>query len=258
MKRLVFFTLLLIIWAVQSGFSSPENAQLYNRANEHYTKKEYHEALELYTELVDRGVEHPSLYYNAANTYFKIGMIGHAVLNYERALLLKPFDRDIRANLQYVNNQLEDKIRPLYNEGAFRFFQEIVSLMRLKLTVYFELVLFTVLIVLLLSFLFAPNSRRQIRRALIVVGIVYIAILIGMIAQYSYDRRYPKGIILQEVLEVKSSPLAESETLFDLHEGIKFKLIEKRGEWIRLSIADGRQGWILQESVALIRSHKLM
>jgi hypothetical protein len=55
------------------------------------------------------------------------------------------------------------------------------------------------------------------------------------------------------VFDVKSSPLAESETLFTLHEGTKFRLIENRGEWIRFSIQDGRQGWILQESVAFIQ-----
>jgi hypothetical protein len=84
--------------------------------------------------------------------------------------------------------------------------------------------------------------------------VLYTAVLIGMISQYTYSKRYPRGIILEKILDVKASPLAESETIYTLHEGTKFKLIERRGDWIRLVIADGRQGWILQQSVALINN----
>ena len=253
MRRFIFFSIINAALLLQSAYASVENAHIYNSANELYTKKEYHEALELYQELANRGIQNPSLYYNLANTNFKIGNIGYAVLYFERALLLKPFDRDIRSNLDHVRAQLEDKIRPLYDEGIFRLLRRLFSFLRLKITAYLEIILFTSLVVLLLFFLFLPHSRHRLKNPLIVVGTVYMIILIGMISQSSYERKYPKGIILQKVLEVKSSPLAESETLFTLHEGTKFKLIEQRGEWIRFSTQDGRQGWILQESVELIQ-----
>ena len=253
MRRFIFLSIITAVLLFQSAYASVENANIYNSANELYTKKEYHEALELYQELADRGIQNPSLYYNLANTNFKIGNIGYAVLYFERALLLKPFDRDIRSNLDHVRAQLEDKIRPLYDEGIFRLLRRLFSFLRLKITASLEIILFTSLVVLLLFFLFLPHSRHRLKNPLIVVGTVYMIILIGMIAQSSHERKYPKGIILQKVLEVKSSPLAESETLFTLHEGTKFKLIEQRGEWIRFSTQDGRQGWILQESVELIQ-----
>ena len=253
MRRFIFLSIITAALLFHTAYASVENADIYNSANELYTKKEYHEALELYQELANRGIQNPSLYYNLANTNFKIGNIGYAVLYFERALLLKPFDRDIRSNLDHVRAQLEDKIRPLYDEGIFRLLRRLFSFLRLKITASLEIILFTSLVVLLLFFLFLPHSRHRLKNPLIVVGTVYMIILIGMIAQSSHERKYPKGIILQKVLEVKSSPLAESETLFTLHEGTKFKLIEQRGEWIRFSTQDGRQGWILQESVELIQ-----
>lgn len=253
MKRFLFLVTITAALLVQFADASVENADIYNNANDHYTKKEYHEALELYQELANRGIQNPSLYYNLANTYFKIGNIGYAVLYFERALLLKPFDRDIQSNLEHVKAQLEDKIRPLYDEGIFRLLRTLLSFLRLKITVYLEIILFTSLIILLLSFLFLPHSRHRLKNPLIVVGVLYVVILVGMVSQYSYERRHPKGVILQKVLDVKSSPLAESETLFTLHEGAKFKLIEQRGEWIRFSTQDGRQGWILQEGVEFIQ-----
>jgi len=258
MKRFAPMLLVSILCLAQGAAASPENAEIYNRANTLYTNKEYFEALELYLELENRGVQNPALYYNLANTYFKLGMNGYAVLYYERALILKPFDRDIRANLNHIEMQLEDRIRPLYDERMFKFLRVLGSFMRLKTTVYLETVLFGILMILLLLFLFLPHARQRLRRALYVMGILYAVVLVAMISQYAYQKRYPQGIVLQKELDVKSSPLTGSERLFTLHEGNKFKLIERRGEWIRLSIADGRQGWIGQEGVELIRKGKLI
>jgi tetratricopeptide (TPR) repeat protein len=258
MKWFAPMLLVFVLCFVHGAGASVENAEIYNRANALYTNKEYFEALELYRELENRGVQNPALYYNLANTYFKLGMKGFAVLYFERALLLKPFDRDIRANLTHVQTQLEDRIRPLYDEGMFRFLRILISFMILKTTVYLESALFGILIMLLLIFLFLPHARQRLRRVLIVIGVLYAVVLSVMISQYAYRKRYPQGIVLQKALDIKSSPLTGSDVLFTLHEGTKFKLIERRGEWIRLSIADGRQGWIDQEGVELIGKGKIM
>ena len=257
MIRFVPLLVVLIFFLANTAFSSVENAEIYNSANAHYTNKEYFEALELYLELANRGIQNPALFYNLANTYFKIGMKGYAVLYFERALLLKPFDGDIRANLNHVHAQLEDKILPLYDEGMFRIMKIALSFIRIKITVYLESVLLGLLIILLLLFLFLPHYRKRLKKTIIIIGVLYAVALIGMISQYTYNKRHPEGIILQKALDVKSSPLAESETLFTLHEGTKFKLIEQRGDWVRLTIADGRQGWMGQEGVEFISNGKL-
>jgi tetratricopeptide (TPR) repeat protein len=256
MRIILQFVLLLTVSLPFFGYADTESAKLYNTANEHYTGKEYHEALNLYLELVERGVQHPSLFYNLANTYFNIGMAGYAVLYFERALLLKPFDRDIRSNLKYVRDNLEDNIIPLYDEGALRFIRHLISLMKIKITVTLELVLFTLCFVFTLSFFFLPHARIKLKKPLLAVAAIYIVVLIGVVSQYSHEKRHPKGIILQKELEVKSSPLAESESLFTLHQGTKFKIIEIRGEWIRFAIEDGRQGWILKDAISLIQPER--
>jgi tetratricopeptide (TPR) repeat protein len=256
MRIVLPLVLLLTVSLCYFGYADTESAKLYNAANEHYTGKEYHEALDLYLELVERGVQHPSLYYNLANTYSNIGMAGYAVLYFERALLLKPFDRDIRSNLVYMEENMEDKIIPLYDQGALRFIRLLISLMKLKITVTLELVLFTLCFILILLFLFLPHARIKLKKPLLTVAAVYIVVLIGVVSQYSHENLHPKGIILQKELEVKSSPLAESESIFTLHQGAKFKIIEVRGEWIRFAIEDGRQGWILKDAVSLIQPER--
>ena len=55
----------------------------------------------------------PNVYYNLGNSYYKIGEIAKAVLNYERALLLQPGNADIRANLEVARAKTIDKVEPV-------------------------------------------------------------------------------------------------------------------------------------------------
>src|ERR1700691_4086711 len=50
--------------------------------------------------------------YNLANSYARAGKPGLAVLNYERAALLAPYDPDITANLEYVRTSAHVPTEP--------------------------------------------------------------------------------------------------------------------------------------------------
>ena len=54
-----------------------------------YIKEDYAAAIQIYEALLKNG-EAADVYYNLGNSYYKIGEIAKAVLNYERALLLQP------------------------------------------------------------------------------------------------------------------------------------------------------------------------
>ena len=51
-----------------------------------YIKEDYAAAIQVYETLLKNG-EAADVYYNLGNSYYKIGEIAKAVLNYERALL---------------------------------------------------------------------------------------------------------------------------------------------------------------------------
>ncbi len=43
---------------------------------------------------------------------------------------------------------------------------------------------------------------------------------------------------------VKSAPDNGGNDLFMLHEGIKFQVLDRVGEWNKIRLADGKVGWI--------------
>ena len=57
------------------------------------------------------------------------------------------------------------------------------------------------------------------------------------------------AIVMSPVASVKSSPGEAGKSIFVLHEGTKVYLLDELGDWTRIELSDGRQGWIAAESI---------
>lgn len=225
---------------------------IYNNANVYYSSRDFQSALDLYLELIERGIRNQHLYYNLGNTYFKLGEIGYAVLYYEKALSLKPFDRDIRENLEYAKRSIKERILPLYIESFSRYPRIVYSYIKAKNIVYIETFFFTFLIAISLLYLFSPYKRNTLKKYLILSVLLFLIFAATAFSYRYYEKQHPKGIVVEKEIEVLSAPIAESDVLFVIHEGTKTKLLETRGEWLRITLADGREGWIFRQSIVFI------
>ena len=60
------------------------------------------------------------------------------------------------------------------------------------------------------------------------------------------------AIVVSAVSNIKSSPDANGNNLFILHNGTKVEVLENVGRWMKIELADGRQGWIDSSTVEII------
>lgn len=91
-------------------FSKVDNIKAkYNRANMLYKAKKYQDAIELYEEVLARNVDFaPIVLHNLGNAYANDKQLTKAKESFQRALKLQE-DADTRANLNYINNLLEEE-----------------------------------------------------------------------------------------------------------------------------------------------------
>jgi tetratricopeptide (TPR) repeat protein len=245
---LIFMFSAGILYCTQRG--GDEN--IYNSANQYYASKEYQNALRLYSELIERGIKNPHLFFNLGNTYFKLGQLGYAILYYEKALSLRPFDRDTRENLDYARRSLKERVFPLYSESFFKFLRVVSSYIKPSFFAILELLFFTGFILFMQLFLFIPLSRNKLKKYILLFSILFFVFGISTFSYQSYEKKHPKGIVVEGETYVLSAPITESEVLFSLYEGTRLKLLEARGEWLRIILEDGREGWILAQSTVFI------
>jgi len=248
-KEKIMRRTLLILPALLYLFLMPLSAQedqRFTKANELYTQGKFEEAAKAYEEILKTGVESPELYYNLGNAYYKSGLLPEAILNYERAKLLAPDDKDITYNLELAQSQTIDKI-----DKVGKFFLKVwIKDLRNKADsdtwAYMSIAFFTLVIAML--FLFYFSRTVALKKAGFFGGLLFLGLFIFSFSfayrqkQKLVERNY--AIIFAPTVNVKSSPDASGTEIFVLHEGTKVKVIDELGEWRQIELSDGNKGWI--------------
>ena len=215
-------------------------------ADSAYARGEYQQAIKDYEALLKQGAS-ADLYYNLGNAYYRTENITRAVLNYERALLLSPGDRDIRFNLQIAQSKTIDKIVPESEMFFFTWYKSLVNLMSVDGWARTSLVSLTLVIILLLVYLF--SDRIWLRKIGFFGGVILLLLFVlsNIFAwQQKQNLLFRKGaIVIAPSVTVKSTPANNGTDLFILHEGTKVMITDGSMKgWKEIRVADGKEGWI--------------
>lgn len=241
---LIAMFVVLPMWASQDKWE---------KASALYADKDYEGAAAIYRELLNSG-ESPELYYNYANTLYKTGNLGAAVLNYERALRLDPNNEDARFNLDFVNSKITDKIVPVERFFLYDWIDALGRVLTTNQWAWMSVITFVLFLSLALTYLF--SRRRWLRKSAFFVA---LSLFVVSVLSFAYafstknklDRR-ADAIVMSGTVSVKSSPDDGGTELFVLHEGTKVSIISTLGEWGEIRIADGNVGWMLLSDVERI------
>ncbi|MGD8306499.1 MAG: SH3 domain-containing protein, partial [Ignavibacteria bacterium] len=72
-----------------------------------------------------------------------------------------------------------------------------------------------------------------------------LAITISLLlVKINRDATLISGVIVEQIVMVKSSPDLQSTDSFIIHEGLKVNLEDKLDEWVKIRLVDGKVGWI--------------
>lgn len=223
-------------------------------ANKSYTDGKFEDAINGYESISKKGYKSDILYFNLGNAYFKVKNYPSAILNYERASLLKPGDNNILFNLDLAKTFTVDRIEPLPEFFMVTFFKKIRQIMSTDGWAYTG-VLFLVIslaIAYFFWFSFNPNLKRIAFSAGIITLLVTILSFTFSTQQKNNITNHDFGILFPSVVAVKSSPGDSGKDLFVLHAGTKVKIVDSVGDWVEVRIADGNQGWILKDTLERI------
>ena len=251
-RRSSFAALLLVLISfTMFGQSIEESMQI---AGDKYRNGQFDQAIEIYVRLMNEGYEGTTLYFNLANSYYRIGQLGQAILNYERALRLSPSDEDVKHNLAFANLSTVDRIQPLPTFFLFEWWESILASLTVNGWTYLVYIFFILLIVLIVIYFFAKTTFQQ--KLILFSGLGMLAIFVMLfsllIVKINREENVIEGVIIGQSITVKTSPDIKSTDIFVIHEGLKVNLEDKLDNWVKIRLADGKVGWIENNTVEKI------
>ncbi len=239
-----FVTTFLILLPILLFANTPQS--LFEQANDAYTKGQYQLAIEQYETIVAEGNQSTELYYNLGNAYYKTREVGKAVLNLERALLLNPTDADTKYNLSIINEQLPDQLEVVSDfflkkwwENFHSYFGSTTWGMLTLLSLWMGIAGFILWII-------ATTRKTKKQGFLGGLGLLLLSILFFFAArsQGNLELHSRKAIVLEEQLDLQNGPDVKSTALLTLHEGVKVELLDQIGDWWKVKLSNGEQGWL--------------
>ena len=239
MKKIILF---LLAGILSPGIFAQEPID----AIEAYARGDYAEAAAAFEQELKKGVS-AELYYNLGNAYYKSDKPAHAVLNYERALLLAPGDKDIQFNLELAQLKITDKLEPIETFFLVQWFRDVQNLQSSDAWAKLGIVFFILFICC--SFLFFFGRFSFLRKLGFYVGIIFLIVTIfaNIFANNQKEIMTKKeyAIIFEPSITVKSSPNPSGVDLFVVHEGLKVRIKSASvNDWVEIELEDGKVGWV--------------
>lgn len=235
--------LLACILCSNTWLYAQQPAALFTLANTSYKANEYAQAANQYEKLLAQGYKDATLYYNLGNCYYKLNNVGKAIVNYERAHRLAPDDEDISHNLKLANAHKVDKIEAVPQLGIITGWQNFVGSQSIMGWGWYAIAGIWLAFLAFAAYLF--TAAKKITAAL---GVLFIILSIAF-ASLAFTRSSAandsgEGVLTAANSYAKSAPDDNSTNIFEVHEGIKFTLLDKVSNWYKVRLADGKTGWI--------------
>ena len=215
MKKLIIIFLLFQSYFLCNAEDLDKLNNLFENANKLYNEGKYLEANYLYKDIASSNFISKDLYYNLASSYAAIGSNGYAVLYYEKALNISPFDKEIKVMINSLignNNNDSNMIIMMY---AF---------------LILFLVFFTLLILIFIK-------RKKINKFLLILSILLL--IPSIILNNALNSDY---VVTVDDANLYSGSSTRSDIISQIAEGQKLRVLEEYTNWYY--VKGNSKGWI--------------
>lgn len=225
------------------------------KADSAYMNNDYVSAIQYYEDLLKERGEAADIYYNLGNSYYKADNIAKAILNYERALLLKPGDNDIRFNLEMARSKTVDKVNPISEMFFVTWIKSLMNSMGADKWGKWAIASFILFILSLILFIFGKRvifKKVGFSTALLFFILVIVTNIFAF-QQKKFQTDRINAIVISPSITVKSTPTEGGTDLFILHEGHKVSIKDNSMKgWKEIALEDGNVGWIPSAAIEII------
>ncbi|MFZ5441466.1 MAG: SH3 domain-containing protein [Myxococcota bacterium] len=238
-----------LLLALALGQYTPQEAQaLFVEGNDAYYSGDLAGAKERYQKLLQAGLGGPDVLFNLGTTHLAANELGPAVLYLERAARLSD-DDDIAANLTLARERRVDQV-----VGAEALSAPFTQ--RLAAATDERLVAIVFLATWWLGFALLWLTWRREPGARVVLGLVSAALLLvgtasglTLVNAAHVAATVEEAIVMPESAKVREFPGDAAKVSFEVHAGLKVRIMETSGRFARIRLPNALEGWTEKEGL---------
>lgn len=237
---------IILLGAWQCSAASLPYNDYWQRGNKYYAAKEYDSAAFYFSQLAQATPDAPEVYYNLGNAHYRLNNIGEAILNYSKALHLKPGYKQAADNLELTQSRIKNRIAQPQDIFFVRWWKAIANPATAGIWAIVSLLLFISLLTLIYLGRVLKSASSQ---AVIGVGFLLVISLIVAFAASQTSIDHDQAVVMEETVFRTDGKGASVQ----VPEGTIVVLEANDGSaWTKVSLPDGRVGNVQQRALEKI------
>jgi hypothetical protein len=214
----------------------------------------FRNSAERFQMLVDDGIQNGELFYDLGNAWYQAGDLGRSIASYLRAQRLMPDDPRLEANLAWARSVVRPQIAADDHEALLRrlaFWHDGWSLQT-------RMVVFAAFWLLLWGALLVRALRRYQGWNYLSGVAAMIAVLLGgsILLDVSAGTTSTTGVLVGDDVVIRKGNAESFQPQFEepMHQGVEFKVLEERPDWLHIELNNGSSGWIPASDAEIVQA----
>jgi tetratricopeptide (TPR) repeat protein len=241
---------LILICAIVCGIfaaTAQDVATAFNEANRLYEQQNFAGAAAAYEKIIHSGTVSVPLYFNLGNAWFKAGQTGGAIAAYRSAAKLAPRDPDVRANLRFARDTVQNVKPPKSN-----LWTELVDRLTVNEWTIAAAIALTLTFLLLAVAQWKREWTKNARFYATIVGAFAVVLIVCTAA--SAQRQFVKvAVIAVDEAVLRRGPFDESQSAYTLRDGAELTVLDQRDQWVQVADTANRIGWLRDKQIQMVQ-----
>ena len=249
--KLIIYILTIFI----ATTSIAQNETLFEQGNALYNDGKFNEAIIKYEAILDTKKHSAELYFNLGNAHYKLNNIAPSIYYFEKALLLKPNDKEILHNIAFARNMTVDDIDIIPDVGLSKLFKNLTNMISFDTWAYISIVSICLFVIMYLFYYFSHQTGKKRLAFISSTNFLVLTCITLFFAfnKFSIDKNNKPAIVFSQEALVKNEPNLRSQEAFRLHEGTKIQILDTVKNWKKIKLTDGKTGWMSNDDMKALK-----
>jgi tetratricopeptide (TPR) repeat protein len=246
--------ILTAVFVSQTYFTPEEAQSVFQQANDAFYKDppDYAAAKAGYLKLIEHGDTGADVLFNLGTACLASGELGEAVLYLERARRLARSD-DIEANLAVAHQRQGDQVVGGGAAASEPFLERVSDANDERISSWLSLVFIWLSFGLAFLVRRLPVGSRWLVGLALAASIATAVLFTALTAVDAWaSSAFVEAVVMPTTARVREFPGDNAHVAFEVHAGLKVRIMEESGKFVRIRLPNNLEGWTEREGVAAL------